>query len=325
VNRVGRGIRVGVVGTGRLGREHARVYSAIGVAWLGVYDRDATRAASVAREHGGEACPSLEELLERCDAVSICTPATHHTPAAKVAFDRGVHVLVEKPIASNSAAARDMIGCAREHRCVLQVGHIERFNGAFEAALTLLGEPRFIEAHRLAAFTLRGLDVSVVQDLMIHDIDLVLRVLRGDRVVDVRASGAGVITASPDIVNARIEFAGGCVANVTASRISMEPLRKIRFFQENRYVSVDLRERSLDAFEKTGDFDSAGSGVDPLSLFRRIPVEVDGSEPLRKEIASFLDAVAGKVPPAVSGDEGLAALGVAERVLESIAGARSEP
>jgi len=316
-------IRVGVIGTGRLGREHARVYAAIGVGRLRVYDREAARAAEVAREYGAEACASIDDLLEACDAVSICTPATHHTAAARAAFDRGVHVLVEKPIASDSAAARDMIEHARANRCILQVGHIERFNGAFEAALSLLAKPRFIEAHRLATFTPRGLDVSVVQDLMIHDIDLVLRVLRGDGVVDVRASGAGVLTRSPDIVSARIEFAGGCVANVTASRISMEPLRKIRFFQEDRYVSVDLREKSLEAFERVGDLDPAAPIIDPTKLIRRITVDVDRSEPLRKEIVSFLDAVAGRAAPPVSGEDGLAALGIAELVLERIAGARS--
>ncbi len=317
------GIRAGVIGTGRLGREHARVYAEIGVGRLCVYDRDAARAEAVAREHGARACASVEELVDACEAVSVCTPATDHQAAAAAAFERGVHVLVEKPIASDTASARGMIERARARRCVLQVGHIERFNGAFEAALGLLERPRFIEAHRLATFTPRGLDVSVVQDLMIHDIDLVLRVLRGDRVADVRASGAGVLTRSPDIVNARIEFAGGCVANITASRISREPLRKIRFFQENRYVSVDLREKSVEAFEKTGEMDPGLALEDAMKLIRPIPVEVDRSEPLLKEIVSFLEAVRGEAPPPVSGEEGLAALGVAEAVLASIGAARS--
>ena len=314
------GMRVGVIGTGRLGREHARVYSSLEtVKRLSVYDRDSARCESVAKEHGAQPFDTVEALLAECDAVSICTPATNHHGAAMSAFKAGVHVLVEKPIASDTAAARDMIARADSNGVILQVGHIERFNGAFEAARNLVRNPRFIEAHRLSTFSLRGIDVSVVQDLMIHDIDLILTLLAGDSIADLRASGAGVLTGAPDIVNARIEFTGGCVANVTASRISREPLRKIRFFEENRYVSVDLREKSIEAFEKTGDFEAAGEVLDPGLIIRSIPVTVDQSEPLRKEIVSFLAAVRGEAGPAVSGEEGVAALGVAERVLESIA------
>lgn len=312
--------RAGVIGTGRLGREHARVYASLEtVERLSVYDRDPARAEAVAKEHGARPCASIEALLAECDAVSICTPATHHHAAATSAFDAGVHVLVEKPIASDTAAARDMIARAASNGCVFQVGHIERFNGAFEAASTLIRHPRFIEAHRLSVFSPRGIDVSVVQDLMIHDIDLILKVLAGDRITELRASGAGVLTGAPDIVNARIEFAGGCVANVTASRISREPLRKIRFFEASRYVSVDLREKSVEAFEKIGDPDRVPGGLDPARLIRAMSVEIDRSEPLRKEIVSFLAAVRGETGPAVTGEEGLAALGVAERVLESVA------
>jgi predicted dehydrogenase len=313
-------IRAGVIGAGRLGREHARLYASLDtVASLCLYDRDAARANAVAAEHGARTCASIEALLEECDAVSICTPATHHHSAALEAFGRGVHVLVEKPIASDTSSARDMIAKAIARACVLQVGHIERFNGAFEAARALLRRPLFIESHRLATFSPRGIDVSVVQDLMIHDIDLILTILKGDAIADLRASGAGVLTGAPDIVNARIEFAGGCVANVTASRISREPLRKIRFFEESLYVSADLREKSVEAFEKIKDVEIEGALVDPARLIRRIAVDVDQSEPLRKEIVSFLDAVQGKAAPPVTGGEGLEALDVAERILESIA------
>jgi predicted dehydrogenase len=314
-----RRVSAGVIGTGRLGREHARVYASLEeVERLSVYDRDATRAATVAKEHGAALCPSIEGLLAECDAVSICTPATHHHAAATAAFDAGVHVLVEKPIASDTAAARDMIERSRMKGCVFQVGHIERFNGAFEAARAILRSPRFIEAHRLGAFSPRGIDVSVVQDLMIHDIDLILTVLAGDPIAELRASGAGVLTGAPDIVNARIEFRGGCVANVTASRISREPLRKIRFFEENRYVSVDLREKSVEAFEKAAEASPSEGPPDPERFIRKIHLEVDRSEPLRKEIVSFLAAVRGEAAPAVTGEEGLEALAVAEQVLEII-------
>jgi predicted dehydrogenase len=315
-----RRIRAGVIGTGRLGREHARVYASLDdVERVLVYDRESARAAAVAQEHGAEHCATIEALLAGCDAVSVCTPATHHHSAVAAAFEKGIHVLVEKPISSDTASARDLIARASARGCVFQVGHIERFNGAFEAARTLIKRPRFIEAHRLGVFSPRGIDVSVVQDLMIHDIDLVLAVLAGDPIAEIRVSGASVLTDAPDIVNARIEFAGGCVANITASRISREPLRKIRFFGENLYVSVDLREKSVEAFEKIGDPDPSAEGFDPAKVIRGIPVEVDRSEPLRKEIVSFLAAVRGEGKPAVTGEEGLAALGVAERMLESIA------
>ena len=315
-----RRFRAGVIGTGRLGREHARVYASLDdVDRVLVYDRDSARAEAVAGEFGARRCASIESILAECDAVSVCTPATHHHAAVAAAFEKGIHVLVEKPIASDTASARDMIARASSRGCVFQVGHIERFNGAFEAARTLIKRPRFIEAHRLGAFSPRGIDVSVVQDLMIHDIDLILAVLAGDPISEIRVSGASVLTDAPDIVNARIEFTGGCVANITASRISREPLRKIRFFEENLYVSADLRDKSVEAFEKRGDPDPSASGFDPAQIIRGIPVEVDRSEPLRKEIVSFLAAVRGEGKPAVTGEEGLAALDVAERMLESIA------
>jgi predicted dehydrogenase len=312
--------RAGVIGTGRLGREHARIYASLAeVSAVLVYDRVPSRAAAVAAEHGAAACASIEELAAGCDAVSICTPATHHGAAAAIAFEAGVHVLVEKPIASETSTARRMIEEAAARKLVLQVGHSERFNGAFVAARALLERPRFIEAHRLGTFSPRGIDVSVVQDLMIHDIDLILSVLPDDSIAELRASGAGVLTSAPDIVNARIEFAGGCVANVTASRISREPLRKIRFFEENRYVSVDLREKSVEAFERAPGPFPDGPEADPAAFIRPIPVEIDPTEPLRTEILSFLAAVRGEARPAVTGEEGLAALGVAELVLEAVA------
>lgn len=321
-----RTFRAGVIGTGALGAHHARLYAASDrVSSLGVYDRDPSRSAAVAKERGARAFATIDELLGACDVVSVCTPATHHREAAMAAFDRGVHALVEKPIASSSADGRAMVERARERGLVLRVGHIERWNGAWEAARAIVRRPRFIEAHRLAVFTPRGIDVSVVQDLMIHDLDLILSILGGDRLVDLRASGAGVLTGAPDIVNARLEFAGGCVANVTASRISLEPMRKIRFFEEKRYVSVDLREKSVDAYEMAGSPARGDPAPDPLRFIRKIPVEVDSSEPLRKEIEAFLSAVADGAPASVSGEEALEALLVAERVLAEIGGARSSP
>ena len=312
--------RVGVIGVGSLGREHARIYAALGgIDSIFLYDRIPDRARDAAERHGGMTCETIGELLDKCDAVSICTPATHHYETAMAAFDRGVHALIEKPIASTSREAEKMVRAAEERGCIFQVGHIERFNGAFEAAAPLLREPKFIEMHRLSTFTPRGTDVSVVVDLMIHDIDILLAVLRGEEIIDLRASGTNVLTGSADIVNARLVFSGGCVANVTASRISREPLRKIRFFQENLYISVDLRGRKVEAFERAVALDS----VDPVSAIRRLDVVVDEDEPLRKEIESFLAAVGKEGEPRVTGREGLEALRVAESILGSIEGERS--
>ncbi|HUV36190.1 MAG TPA: Gfo/Idh/MocA family oxidoreductase [Patescibacteria group bacterium] len=314
-----RSLRVGVIGTGRLGRNHARVYASLDeIDSLAVYDRDVVRAHEVGERYGATVCESVESLLAGCDAVSICTPATKHAESASMAFRRGVHVLVEKPIASRTGEAVDMVRSARERGCVFQVGHIERFNGAFEAARALLKAPRFIESHRLATFTPRGTDVSVVLDLMIHDIDLVLSVLGGKQITDLRASGTGVLTDSPDIVNARLEFEGGCVANITASRISRDPLRKIRFFQENMYISADLREKSVEAFEKSPDVSLEALTRDPTAFIRRVPVDVDGTEPLLKEIAAFIAAVRGGAEPLVTGEQGLEALRIAEEVQRTI-------
>jgi predicted dehydrogenase len=285
-----------------------------------VYDRDRGRADAVAAKHGAAVCSRVEDLLEACEAVSICTPTTNHHEVALAAFVQGVHVLVEKPIAATSAEGEEMVRSADEHGCLLQVGHIERFNGAFRAAQELLRDPLFIESHRLAAFTPRGTDVSVVVDLMIHDIDLILTVLRERSITDLRASGAGVITDSPDIVNARIEFSNGCVANITASRISREPMRKIRFFQENRYISVDLKQKTVEAFERAGDIEPERFTADPSSFIRRLPVSIDETEPLTAEIRSFTDAITGSGVPVVTGEEGLQAVRVAEEILRRIEG-----
>ncbi len=310
---------LGVIGVGSLGRHHARVYNTIDrSAKVLLYDRISERAESAAREFGGEVCGSIDDLLDRSDAVSICTPATHHFETAMAAFNRGVHTLIEKPLASTSSEGAEIVQAAEKSGCVLQVGHIERFNGAFEAAAALVTNPMFIEMHRLGMFSPRGTDVSVVVDLMIHDLDLVLALLGGDEIKDLRASGANVLTGSLDIVNARIEFVGGCVANITASRVSREPFRKIRIFQENLYVSADLRRKSVEAFAKSDDFDPGELDADPTRFIKRVDAEIDESEPLMKEISSFLESVGGGMRPAVTGEEALRALQVAETIMEKI-------
>ncbi len=319
MNKTGRDLKAGVIGVGSLGKNHARLYSSADfVGEMFLYDMIPERAEKVSREYGAEICKSVEDLLSRCDVVSICTHATDHFRTVSSAFEKGVHVLVEKPIASDSSDGEKMVRLAEEKGLVFQVGHIERFNGTFLAVRALLDKPLFIESHRLGTFSPRGTDVSVVVDLMIHDIDLVLTILENDRLVDMKASGAAILTGSPDIVNARLEFESGCVANLTASRISREPLRKVRFFQENLYISADFREKKVEAFSKSDDLSMVELSADPRAFIREFDVEVDQSEPLRLEIESFLDAVRKGTTPEVTGRQALEALKIAERILESI-------
>lgn len=312
-------IKAGVIGTGSLGANHVRIYSALEcVDSVLLYDRIPERAEATAAKFGAAICSSPEELLERVDVVSVCTPASDHHDSVMKAFDSGVHVLVEKPIASDSADGERMVLRAGETGLVFQVGHIERFNGTFAAVRRLVNRPLFIESHRLGTFTPRGTDVSVVVDLMIHDIDIVLTILEGDSLEDLRASGAGVLTGSPDIVNARLEFASGCVANLTASRISREPMRKIRFFQENMYISADFRKKEIEAFSKAEGVSMELLAADPTAFIKAINVEIDRTEPLLAEIESFTKSVMNGVEPAVTGRQALEALRVAEKVLESL-------
>jgi len=314
-------LTAGVIGTGNLGRNHARVYSELQeVERVFVYDIDSSRAGEVSGEFGTGLLESDDRIISECDLISVCTPATTHHALVMKALKAGVHVLVEKPIASNSDEGEELARFSEETGVVLQVGHIERFNGAFQAITPHIEDPMFIESHRLGVFTPRGTDVSVVVDLMIHDIDIILKLLDGRKVVDCRSSGAGVLTDSPDIVNARLEFDNGCVANITASRISREPLRKIRIFQENLYVSADLRAKSVEAFRKAERVNLSEASRDPLAFIEPLSVRVDRAEPLKKEIKAFVGAVTGGQRVAVTGREGVRALIAAERILEGLEG-----
>jgi len=313
-------IKVGVVGVGKLGSNHTRIYASDKrISEIFIYDINPARSDEVASMYGAKVCSTVEDVLEESDVVSICTPASTHSEIAMKAFEMGIDVLVEKPIASSVVDASRMVSLAKKRKCILQVGHIERFNGAFQAVASFIDNPLFVESHRLATFSNRGTDVSVVHDLMIHDLDLVLSILGNVSVDDVRASGAGVLTGSADIVNARIEFSNGCVANVTASRISRKPLRKIRFFQQSRYASVDLIEKSVEAFEKVAPPAEANSLRDNASFFfSQVKIDVDKTEPLKKEISSFLDAVIERSKPPVTGEDGLRALKLADIIIERL-------
>jgi predicted dehydrogenase len=318
-------LRVGVVGVGHLGRHHARVYSALPSCELaGVYDVDAGRARAVADEFGTRATDGLSELIERADAVSIAVPTTAHREVALACLEAGVHVLIEKPIASDLEEAEAIVSAASRRGLVVQVGHVERFNPAIRAALAVLSEPRFIEAHRLGIFVPRGTDVAVVLDLMIHDIDLILSAV-GSEVAWIDAVGIPVLSPSIDIANARIRFEDGCVANVTASRVSREKVRKIRFFQADAYITVDCLAPAVEVFRRRDVPEQTlwaiASGEIPGGLTDVVDHEtltLDEGEPLRLELESFVDAVTTGSRPVVSGEDGLKALKVVLEILDQM-------
>jgi predicted dehydrogenase len=310
-------LRVAVVGVGDFGRNHARVYAALEEAELaGVYDENHERAEAVAREFGTVALDSLEAVAERAQAASVAVPTVEHARVGAWLLERGLDVLVEKPMASSMAEAGQLIEAAGRGGRILQVGHVERFNPAVVAALGLVQRPLFFEVHRLGVFTPRSLDVDVVYDLMIHDLDILLALAGAVR--DVKAVGIPVVTDKVDIAHARLEFESGAVANVTASRISTERVRKLRFFQRHEYISVDYARR--DALR----IRVAQPGPEPRFDFEKPTVEAE--EPLRAELRAFLSAVRTRKPPVVDGAAGRDALALADRVMAAIRDhARSVP
>jgi predicted dehydrogenase len=319
-------VRVAVLGTGHLGSQHARVYASLpGVDLVGVFDVNPAAAAAAAELARCPVLESAEAALAVADAVSVCVPTPLHAEVAGACLEAGLHVLVEKPITDDPESARRL--CALAERCgrVLQVGHIERFNPAMEAAAQHLNAPRFVESHRLARFGRRGAEVAVVLDLMIHDLDLVLALVDDD-VQSIDASGVAVLTGSTDIANARLRFRKGCVANLTASRISVERLRKIRFFQPDSYLSVDLLEGRVGMYRRRPGFRveefqealARGESPDLLQAIEPVVVPVSNEEPLRLELGAFVECARTGGRPRVGGIEGVRALEVAceiERLL----------
>lgn len=314
-------VRCGVWGVGVWGEKHARVYSMIPEAELvGVYDRSREKAASVVAQFGGRVFDSPDALLAECEAVSVAVPTVSHLEAAQQAFAAGCHVLVEKPMAVTVAECDAMIAAADKAGRVLQVGQVERFNPALLAAKPFVKAPKFIEAHRMAAFQPRSLDIDVVGDLMIHDIDAVLH-LTGQTPSDLSAVGVNVLSSTEDIANARLEFADGCVANLTASRVSVERLRRIRFFTRDSYVSVDLFEKSGEAFVIKDPGSFKPGAVDPLSLLagiQRTKLDIGTGEPLTLELTAFVRSLRGDGAGAASARAGRDALAVAEQVREAM-------
>jgi predicted dehydrogenase len=310
-------IRTGVVGAGHLGYHHARIYAALEHSELvGVVDTDEAKRTRAADDFTVPGFSTIDCLIEAgVEAVSVVTPTPSHHDVVIHLLQAGVHVLVEKPMAMNVFEAQTMADVARAHHCTLQVGHIERFNGAVMALLAALHKPRFIECHRLSPYPMRSTDVSVVFDLMIHDLDVV-RALDGSEVVSVDAVGVPVFSRHEDIANARLRFASGCVANLTSSRVSMDKMRKIRIFEENAYVSTDYGDQEVLVYRKAPG--PVPEGANPMELIRVETLDVQRGEPLREELAAFLASVQQGRPPVVSAEDGIAALKLAERITEAI-------
>lgn len=338
-------LRIAVVGTGIFGRNHLRVYKELeqageAVQLVAVVDPNDAAAAEAAAKASVPAFRSVAECLAgvgSLDAASVCVPTVHHRAVAEELISAGVDVLIEKPLASSLEEADSILRLAAEHQRIVQVGHLERFNPAVTAARKHLNTPMFFESHRLSIFTPRSLDVDVVLDLMIHDLDIVLSLV-GSPIREVRAVGLPVLSPKVDIANVRVEFETGCVANFTASRVSTERVRKLRFFQPHQYLSIDFARQDLLMIDVT-----AAAGMDPAKLaamaqmlqasqqqfpsagghpsaglsLSKVPVEP--GEPLRLEIVSFLDAVRKRSRPVVSGEDGRAALKLALEINHAIA------
>ena len=306
-----RNLRVGVIGVGYLGQHHARLYNKHpGVTLVGVADFNRARCQTIAEQYGTRAFPDVAELLNEVEAVSIAVPTSAHHAVVKTSLQAGVHVLVEKPIAATREQALDLIELAQRQACLLQVGHIERFNPAIQAVRSHIGRPTFMECYRLGPFGTRGTDVDVVRDLMIHDLDIILSLNLG-AVEEVRAAGVSVLSSTIDAANARITFETGCMANLTASRISSSHLRELRLYQRDSYISVDYRARRGTIHRRSlhGNGSPAVSDASAHEM---------ADEPLKLELESFIHSVSTKTPPVVSGHDGLAALDLAHQVLDAI-------
>lgn len=298
--------RVGVAGVGAIGRNHARIYSELENADLvAIYDIDQERAAEMASEFGGEVAGSLEDFVRMVDLASVSTPTVTHREIGSALLEAGRHVLIEKPIADTLDDAEALIDLAHRKGCVLQVGHIERFNPVMAQLESRLSDAKFIESHRLSPFPKRSLDIGVVLDLMIHDLEIILHLVDSP-VASVDAVGVPVLTRREDIANARVKFENGCVANVTASRISPERMRKIRVFQSDAYLSLDYQDQSGWIYRRDG------------IEIKREEVEVEKDEPLKCELAAFVDCATQGQSPKVSGEHGAAALDLALEITRLI-------
>jgi len=299
-------LRVGVVGVGHIGSNHARIYAQISSAeFAAIYDVDPARANSIAKKFGPIAAGSLDEFAGMIDAASVATPTNTHYEVARRLLERGKHLLIEKPITQNSPDAGELSALAAQNHLVLQVGHVERFNPILSALERLLTHPRFIEAHRLSPYPDRSIDIGVVLDLMIHDLEIILHLVRSP-VQSIDAVGVPVLSRGEDIANARIRFENGCVANVTSSRISPERVRKIRVFQEDAYLSLDYQNQSGEIYRR----------VD--GRITRDKVQIEREEPLKRQLISFVECASTGQAPRVSGSQATAALELAVAITNKI-------
>ena len=299
-------LRVGVVGVGHIGKNHARLYAEMPSAlFTAIYDTDDDIARQRSAEFGVKPATSLEDFAEQVDAASIATPTSTHFEIARELLAKGKHLLVEKPIADNTAHASELAERAAARGLVLQVGHVERFNPVLGALEKRLTNPRFIEAHRLSPYPNRSTDIGVVLDLMIHDLEIILHLVRSP-VQTIDAVGVPVLSRDEDIANARLRFENGCVANITSSRISPEQMRKIRVFQEDVYLSLDYQNQSGEMYRRT------------VAGLTKEDVEIEREEPLKRQLASFLECAATGRAPKVSGFQAAAALELAVEITKRI-------
>ncbi len=319
-------IKIGILGAGHLGKIHIRLLKEIEkYQVIGFYDTNIEAAKVVSKELGVKFFESFEELVEQVDALDIVTPTITHFDCASKAIKKSKHVFIEKPITNTIEEAKILIGLSKEANVKVQVGHVERFNPAFIAAKDYCTNPMFIETHRLAQFNPRGTDVSVVLDLMIHDIDIILSVVKSN-IKRISASGVSVVSDTPDIANARIEFDNGCVANLTASRISMKNMRKSRFFQKDNYVSIDFLDKKIDVIRLS----TVEGEVDPLAVVIELgnnkgakQIYFDNptilpSNAIKMELETFADSIISNTEPLVTIDDGYKALDVAYKIIEKI-------
>ncbi len=311
-----------VIGVGAFGRNHARVYQQLakesgGVRLVGVVDTDTLRADAAAKEFGCRSLGSVEHLIathREVQAASIAVPTTHHLKVARELLEAGVDVLIEKPVADNLADADEIIGLATKHDRIAQVGHLERFNPAVRATAAIITKPMFFEVHRLSVFTPRSLDVDVVLDLMIHDIDIVLSFVKSE-IKEIRAVGLPILSGKVDIANVRMQFESGCVANFTASRVSTEKVRKLRFFQPQQYVSLDYSRQDAMVFS-VGEGGGGVASVNPQIRMEKLPTTQE--EPLHAELSAFLESVRRHSRPMVSVEDGRRALAAALEIAAAI-------
>ena len=316
-------INIGVIGTGYLGSFHVEQYKRMrGVNLVGFFDINNDRSIVVEKKHQINSFKNINELLDACDAVSIVTPTTTHFETAISAMNHNCHVLIEKPITKNAPEAKKLVEMSESRGLIIQVGHIERFNPAFHALINQNIRPRFVESHRLAPFNMRGTDVDVVLDLMIHDIDILLSLVKSE-IKEIRASGISVLSDNIDTANARLEFLNGCVANLTASRISQKKIRKFRFFENNSYTTIDFLNPSVEKYVVSNTKPPAGESYvimnnikEKYILYEKFNIVHHNA--LKKELENFIDSIAAAKQPLINGRFGLKALKLAIQIQDSI-------